>query len=112
MRSRLNHIKNWAELAALASYNVHKLAEVCKVSERQLERFFIETLDKTPHLWLTELRQNQALTLMKRGMTVKETAANLSYRQAGHFSREFKRFFGFTPTGIAEDYSANVAFRY
>lgn len=102
MCSRLNQISDWAVLAAATGYTVNKLAKACKVSPRQLERFFFEATGKTPHLWLTELRQTQALSLMRDGLSVKEAAARLGYKQAGHFSREFKRFHGAIPTIVRQ----------
>ncbi len=100
MRSRLIRIKDWQQLAETASYSLYKVAQNCGTSTRQLERFFLESRQKSPRQWLNELRQQKGLQLMGEGFSVKEVAARLSYKQASHFSREFKKFHGVSPMEI------------
>ena len=101
MHSRLNQIKNLPELAAESNYSATSLARRCKVSLRHLERFFQETKGTSPHQWLNELRQQEALDLVRTGcLLMKEVAAHLRYKQASHFSREFKRYHGVSPLNI------------
>ena len=114
MSSRLDQVLNWEQLAATSSYSVKMLAKRCDISQRQLERFFWHTKKQLPHQWLNELRQKQGLILMDGHALVKEVAGQLGYKQAAHFSREFKRFHGVSPTAIKKasvQGSRNVAFR-
>jgi transcriptional regulator GlxA family with amidase domain len=103
MNSRLNHIKNWEELAEGSNYSSKELARRCNVSLRHLERFFMATRRKLPHHWLNEYRLQKARELMCAGRLVKEVAAYLGYKQAAHFSRAFKRYHGASPARIEDD---------
>ena len=114
MGSRLNKVGDWEELAKASNYSASLLAKRCSVSLRQLERFFLYKTNQSPHQWLNELRQEQALKLMSGSCLAKEVAQQLGYKQAAHFSREFKRFHGFSPIEIKRasvQESRNVAFR-
>ncbi len=112
MNSRLNRIKNWVELAEGANYSPKELASRCGVSLRHLERFFNATRSQLPHQYLNECRQRKAWELVCAGGLVKQVAAQLGYKQAAHFSREFKRYHGTSPARIGPASDRNVAFRY
>ena len=101
MKSRLNRIKNWGELAEGSNYSPKALARRCGVSLRHLQRFFKATRSQLPRQWLNEYRQRKARELMGAGALVKEVAAQLGYKHAAHFSREFKRYYGMSPAKIS-----------
>jgi AraC-like DNA-binding protein len=98
MNTRLNQKPNWPELARQANGSVAKLAKLCGVSVRTLERYFLKNMGKKPKTWLVEQRQKQAIQLLRNGASVKVTASLLGYRFAHHFSREFRNYWGCCPT--------------
>jgi transcriptional regulator GlxA family with amidase domain len=102
MRGRLHQIQNWDALAAEAAYNVRGLARCAGVSVRQLERFFSTVSGLTPDAFLRQSRMKRALELLSETPQIKEVAAILHYKQAAHFSREFRRFYGKSPTEALE----------
>ena len=99
--SPLQRIHNWPQLAHGATYSVKALAKACGVSVRTLERFFLPAFGDAPRCWLGRLRMEKAVELLRDGSTIKETAACLSYDDPSHFSREFKKRYGFAPKGCA-----------
>lgn len=104
MRSRLNLVKDWPGLTISANYRIDKLAKNCGVSPRQLERFFLRELGRSPRDWLAEVRLTEAMSCLKKGFTVKETSFNLGYKQVSHFSREFKRFHSLSPIEVQQQF--------
>lgn len=102
MPSRLNQITNWEALATESGYSISRLAKLCSVSPRSLERHFAEAKGTTPREWMNEMRQRAALKLMADGASIKEAAYHLAYKQPSHFSREFKRFHGVPPSVIMQ----------
>ena len=100
MSSRLQHIKNWHELAQQAKWTVSALAQICRVSERTLRSHFLAKMGRSPKVWLAEQRQSEALALLDHGASIKEVAATLGYNQQTNFTRKFKRKWGICPSEL------------
>jgi AraC-like DNA-binding protein len=100
MVSRLGLILDWETRALTAMYRVRVLAKMSGVSVSQLDRFFAVNTGLSPFHWMNRVRQLRAPALLHQGWSVKQVAYELGYRQSSHFSQEFKRFHGITPSGI------------
>ena len=101
MYTHLHQITNWPKLAEEAKWHTGKLVKECKVSLRTLERFFLKKFGKTPKRWLTEQRQIWTAKRLQDGLWPKEAAADAGYVNHTQFSREFKGYWGFTPSEYA-----------
>jgi len=110
MSGRLLRIEKWETLARQADFQPAKMAALCSISLRQLERFFALRFGKTPGEWSRELKCRQALKLITEGYSNKAVAAELKFASASHFCHEFKRFYGASPQSFLPG-SQNVAFR-
>jgi AraC family transcriptional regulator len=97
MSAHLNQVQNWLELAKRTNWSVLKMARLCGVSPRTLERHFKENTGKSPKIWLNDHRQKQSIELLQGGLSIKETAAHLGYKYTTHFAQEFKRHWGCCP---------------
>ena len=97
MNPRLTQIQNWPELARQANWSATALARHCGVSKDTLRRHLHQHTGKATGNWLAELRQHQAMELLRDGSTVKETAACLGYAHQTNFTRAFKAFWGVCP---------------
>lgn len=98
IRSKLNKIHDWEELAMTSNYCARALAGRLGFSIRQLERYFSRRFGKPLTAKLREFRIKRALILLKSAGSVKEVAYELSYRQVSNFSRDFKRETGVCPS--------------
>jgi AraC-like DNA-binding protein len=98
VNTKLDHIKNWLELAREANWSAKALAKRCNVSVRTLERYFLRKKGKAPKAWLAEVRQQLAVELLQDGTSVKETAGCLKYKHPSHLTNEFKKHWGHCPT--------------
>ena len=74
------------------------MAERCGVSVRTLQRHFHGKMGKSPKIWLAEQRQRKAMEFLTQGFSIKQTATELGYQYAAHFSRDFKKMFGYNPS--------------
>src|SRR6266850_5477829 len=106
MSTRLFRIQEWEQLAQEADFQPSKMAPLCGVSLRQLERFFKEHRHTTPSYWLRQLQCRLGKQLIAEGFSTKATAAELKFGSDSHFCREFKKMFmaspqAFSPTFIA-----------
>jgi AraC-like DNA-binding protein len=48
--------------------------------------------------WLAEQRQGHAQTLLSKGLSIKETALRLGYKQPTNFTRQYKNHWGVCPS--------------
>lgn len=97
MNSRMNRIEDWRQLARESNYSAKALANNCGVSLRQLERYIMWKMGCSPKRFLNHLRFDTSLELLGMGRLVKETAHELGFRNACHFSREFRKHYGVSP---------------
>jgi AraC-like DNA-binding protein len=88
----------WEELAAEAGYRPGKLAELCGVSLRTLQRHFAANYNCTLSAWLKKIRLRTAYSRIHEGEAVKVVAYDLGFKQLSHFSRVFKQAHGVPPS--------------
>lgn len=90
----------WESLARRAGYDLRALAELVGVTTRHIQRCFREDFGASPHAWLRTRRLDQARTQLREAQSVKEVAFDAGFKQVSHFSRDFKRRFGYSPSTI------------
>jgi len=94
-------IEQWEQVAREADFNSAKMASLCSISERQLQRLFRQHLRCTPSHWLRELQCRLAKDLIAQGYSNKAAANELKFANESHFCREFKKVFGTSPQSFA-----------
>lgn len=97
-RRPLKNKRTWLRLAREARFSATRMAKICGITLRQLERHSQRTLGCTPQMWLDEQRMVAAQLMLREADTIKEVAFRLGYTQASHFSRQFKQYYELTPT--------------
>lgn len=103
MKSRLDSVSNWPQLAKASQYQASALAARCNVSLRQLERYIKHVFHKSPEAWLNSLRLQEAPQLLSQGLTTKEASFSLGFKHPSHFCALFKRHNGRTPREYAAE---------
>ena len=73
------------------------LGHAAGLSRFYLLRAFTQTLGKTPHAYLTDVRLHQAKRSLARGASVTETCFAVGYESLGSFSTLFARRIGESP---------------
>jgi iron complex transport system substrate-binding protein len=95
----LNQITNWDELAERAGKDPKKLAELCGVQLRRLERFF-EKSQTTPEAFLMTKLHERCLVWFEEGLSVKEVADRAQFVDQFTFSKSFKKYMGVPPSAF------------
>jgi len=85
---------------------VPRLADAANVSERQLRRLLARDTGLTPGQWLTRLREDVALRVMRTSdRTITDIALECGFQSPAHFSRRVRDRTGLSP----RQWRANMA---
>lgn len=84
-----NHCCEQVSLDTLCAY--------ANVGKSTLMRAFVKEKGITPYLYVESMRIEHARTLLERGVTLADAAAQTGFADQSHFSHYFKRITGLTP---------------
>ena len=86
------------------SFSVRQLAGSANLSESAFHRAFKNLTSESPVRYIKKMKLNRAYSLMHYdGHSVKDAAESVGYQSASQFSREFKRMYGKSPTGLLKE---------
>lgn len=88
----------WASLAVASGYDVQTAASAERMSRRQLHRLCRRELGVSVKEWFRVQRVEAGRRWLVATHSVKRAAWEAGFRQVSHFSREFKRVHGLTPS--------------
>lgn len=77
--------------------SLSELASMADLSEFHLQRMFKRTHGLSPHAYLTEIRVEKSIDMMRRGLALSEIAIECGFSHQSHFTRVFKQQTGVTP---------------
>lgn len=78
--------------------SVSEIAKLCHMSEVNVKKTFAKYLNIGVINYYNNLKINAAVSMLKSGMTVRETAESLGFANQNYFSTVFKRLTGRTPS--------------
>jgi len=85
-----------------ATYTIADMVEDLQISKRTIQHGFKHSLGFTPKEYQQYIRLNgirkTILSVKDPNITLSEIAANYNYFHLGHFSAEYKKFFGESPS--------------
>ncbi len=94
---------NYAE-----NINVEKLASTAHMSVSAFHRAFKEVTSDSPIQYLKKIRLTRARDMMvQESMKAYSAADMVGYESVSQFSREFKRYFGKTPSEVMQEMRVN-----
>ncbi|HEY4248500.1 MAG TPA: helix-turn-helix domain-containing protein [Lacunisphaera sp.] len=114
MKCRLAQINEWEIVAVEAQFKPSKMAALCAVSLRQLERYFMDRFQQPPGKWARALRCRLACDLIAKGWSNKAVAFETHFSNESHLCHEFAYHYGeapqkFSPTFLQRTKSENIA---
>ncbi len=73
------------------------LAQNCSLSKYHFLRVFKKEIGMTPHSFIINERINRANILLQNGVSISEASQSVGFSDQSHFTRNFKKYFGYTP---------------
>lgn len=96
--------KNYSYIIHVLENNITKnlsvsdIAKLCNMSEINLKKTFYKYSGTGIKSYFNNLKMNEAINMLKSGMTVTETALTLGFSDQNYFSTAFKRIIGKQPS--------------
>ena len=89
--------------------NVDSLAALVNMSPSAFHRAFSDVTASSPIQYIKKIRLNKARDMLQERRTrVSEAAFHVGYESAAQFSREFKRYFGNSPSECRNNVSGTT----
>ena len=79
---------------------LEQLSQLCQLSPTQFQRHFKAKVGLTPYAWLSRLRLEHGMKLLKSGLAGTEVAHQVGFYDQAHFSKAFKATYGVSPSEI------------
>lgn len=100
---RLYHLKERIDANPGAPYSLAQLAEVAGFNDFKLKKGFKQLFGQTVFGYIHDVRMKSAYTLLQKGEhNVTDVSYLMGYKYVHHFSKAFKKKYGFTPKNIAK----------
>ena len=80
------------------NFTLDNLAKNVNLSKYHFLRLFKKEFGLTPHAFIINERLNQANNLIKQGFSISEASIKVGFNDQSHFGRNFKKYFGYSPS--------------
>lgn len=98
---RLNRVLDYIQNNYREQISNQELAEVIHLSEDRFNHLFKESMGMSPLQYMNELRLKKAMGLLKkREYSMAEIADKVGFTDYNHFGRQFRKYYGCSPTEI------------
>lgn len=98
---RLNLVLDYIQSNYTRQIGNGELADVLHLSEDRFNHLFKESMGMAPLQYINEVRIKKAMNLLKKKEgTVAEIADSVGFSDYNHFGRQFRRYYGCTPSEI------------
>jgi len=94
---KIRIIKELIEENYLSNIMISDLSRISNMSKYSLIRQFENSLELSPHQYITNLRVNYAKNLLKSNKSLSEIAVESAFYDQSHFIKCFKEYTGVTP---------------
>lgn len=95
---QIAHSINFIQANLDAVIPIEQLAHISNMGVSSFHRAFKDVVGMTPLQYAKALKLYRAQSLLHKGHTASEAGFAVGYNSPAQFSREYKRFFGFTPS--------------
>jgi AraC-like DNA-binding protein len=92
------HSLEWNFMAKELAFKANAISNKLGVSRRQLQRYTRKLFGLSPQRWLKKQRLIAAGSMLMQHHSVKFVSLELGFKQPAHFCREFKMFYGLSPS--------------
>lgn len=94
----ISRVVNYIHANIASPMQIQDLAALANMSKTSFFNAFKRLMHVPPMQYIKSSKLQKAQVLLKQGMTANEASFKVGYNNFSQFSREYKRFFGFSPS--------------
>lgn len=99
MDRRICYLTDQFSISPKYQWTVKEMANTVRLSERHLQKLFKSEVGVSPITYLRDLRLDKACIFLEDShLLIKEIGAEIGMPNDSHFTRDFKKRFGMTPS--------------
>lgn len=91
----------------MQSFSLSEMADISRVSLETFRKRFVTEIGMPPLSYLQFMKMEQAKRLLRQGMTVRQAGIAVGMADPYHFSKQFKRVVGMSPTTYLKQVGKN-----
>lgn len=95
----------WLTLQHSQPVTIDEMAQSLGYHRTYLAKIFKQQTGMSPKDYLHRVRMERALQLLGKPLTIKEVASSVGFNDALYFSKQFKKWYGYSPTEYRENHS-------
>jgi AraC-like DNA-binding protein len=88
----------WFTLQYAQPKSIAQLAKELGYHRTHFAKMFRHYIGMSPQEYLIKVRLEKAIKLLKQPLTIEQVASNVGFSDAFYFSRQFKKYYGISPT--------------
>ncbi|MDF2716328.1 MAG: transcriptional regulator, AraC family [Paenibacillus sp.] len=100
LKRRIELAVRWLTLQYHRPVSIGELAKETGYHRAYLSRMFKKETGWSPAQYLLKLRMERAVLLLREPLTVSQVAASVGFADPFHFSKQFKKWHGYSPTEL------------
>lgn len=97
----------WLTLQYYQPISIEQLAQSLGYHRTHLSKMFKQHTGMSPMQYLLKIRMDRAKLLLLEPLTIEQVASSVGFSDALYFSKQFKKWFGTTPSEYRHDQEAN-----
>jgi len=106
---RINTVLDYIHRNFSNDITLEQLTALTGLETNYFIRLFKQHLNATPYQYIKKYRFTVAYSLIKRQQSLTQTAVQIGYADIASFSHAFKKFYGVSPSEVAESIEKQIA---
>lgn len=104
IKRQIEQAIRWLTLQYSQPVSIEHMAQTLGYHRTYLSKMFKRHTGKSPMSFLLQIRMERANLLLGEQLTVEQVAASVGYPDALYFSKQFKKYFGLSPTEYRQEH--------
>jgi len=103
MEQQVERTMRWLTLQYSQSVSIEEMSRSLGYNRTHLSKMFKQHTGMTPMHFLLKIRMERAKLLLRESLTVEQVAASVGFADPLYFSKQFRKWFGRSPTEYRND---------